>query len=168
MASLKLKFPNGGETLFVDQKSPITWQATGITTTNVLIVELVDQATKMVYLIDDAAPLFSEWPYQWTVARLKNGTIAPAGSQYVIRIKTAGANPLIGQSSASFAIESAKKIILTTPTSFLITQMTPRMARRGRRVVHKYHSSHGSQCHSVPEGALRARVPGALRDGSPV
>jgi hypothetical protein len=50
----------------------------------------------------------------------------------------------------------------------LITQMTPRMARRGRRVVQEYHSSHGSQCHSVPEGALRARVPGALRDGSPV
>jgi len=53
-------------------------------------------------------------------------------------------------------------------TGYLITQMTPRPPPQASRVVHRYHSGHGAQCHSVPEGSFRTRVPEALRDGSPV
>jgi transposase len=50
----------------------------------------------------------------------------------------------------------------------LITQQAPQPAQPGRRVVHRYHPSHGPQCHSVPERALCARVSAALRNGGPV
>ena len=50
----------------------------------------------------------------------------------------------------------------------LITQQAPQPAQPGSRVVHRYHPSHGPQCHSVPERALCARVSAALRNGGPV
>jgi site-specific recombinase XerD len=45
---------------------------------------------------------------------------------------------------------------LNTTMIYLITQQAPQPAQSGRRVVHRYHPSHGPQCHSVPERALCA------------
>lgn len=44
--------------------------------------------------------------------------------------------------------------------------MAPQPAPQARKLVHRYHASHGTLRHSVPKEALRARVPEALRDGS--
>ena len=49
------------------------------------------------------------------------------------------------------------------PYHYLITQLAPREARQGRRVVHRYQSCHGTSRDPVSERPLPIRVPAALR-----
>jgi hypothetical protein len=123
MASLELKFPNGGETLVLNQVSPITWQATGITTTNTLKIELVNTATNKTYLIDDNAPILAEWAYSWKVGKNKTGETIPPANQYRIRITTLETTPHSALSQATFTIKAAKRLTITSPTSFNVWDM---------------------------------------------
>ena len=55
------------------------------------------------------------------------------------------------------------QIVPKRPKANLITQLAPREARQGRRVVHRYQSCHGTSRDPVSERPLPIRVPAALR-----
>lgn len=107
-ASVKVVAPNGGETWALHSSHAITWTATD--PGNVKVDILLRNASGKVGTIKSQWPLAAgsfPWP---DAGRLEDGTLVPAGTDYIVRIRDA-ANTFGDSSNSPFAIAPAAPVI---------------------------------------------------------
>lgn len=97
--SLRLVSPNGGESWPLGATRPITWQAQGYSGTVALILWRNGAKVGAIAQSLPASPA----SFSWNVGRLADGTQAPAGAGYSVRVRS-GDNQLGDASDAPFRI----------------------------------------------------------------
>jgi len=99
--SVKVVSPNGGESWVLHSSHAITWTSTNPGSQKVDIV-LRNTGGKVGAIKSQVALSSGGWQWQ-DVGRLEDGTMAPAGTDYIIRIRDSG-NTYSDDSNANFAI----------------------------------------------------------------
>lgn len=109
---VKVVLPNGGESWALHSSQAITWTSTNPGSQKVDII-LRNTGGKVGPIKSQVALSLGSWQWQ-DVGRLEDGTMAPQGSDYIVRIRDA-ANTFGDSSDAAFTISGTQPVIVKAP-----------------------------------------------------
>lgn len=99
-ATLQLLSPNGGETLILNQPTPIRWSQTGLRgTVRLVLIAGNTDAGDVASGLDAAAG-----QYAWTAGRKANGDLAAEGTDYRIRVQSEDSSGVYDSSDRAFSL----------------------------------------------------------------